>query len=195
MTPKLLLKIVCLYFVLSCTSSSIVQGIPVNASSRSPRDQQPRRLRKSNPDLNRVFTHPTITIDGQLLSRTGYFLEILQNGTIQATLNNSSIYTKLEMQSYNRTLKRFKGIHSEYFLACEIRNRRRGIFIGVRSLSTNSLFIEHMEENGYTTYRPLDFPTNNNNTGHLAIKVNGKFRRIERSTPGMHASQFTFLNH
>ena len=62
-----------------------------------------------------------------------------------------------------------------------------------QNLGTNSLFIEHMEENHYLTYKPLDFPIHPNNTGYLAIKDNGKFRRMERSKPGMHASQFTFL--
>lgn len=62
-----------------------------------------------------------------------------------------------------------------------------------QNLSTNSLFIEHMEQNGYLTFKPLDFPFHVNNTGYLAIKDNGKFRRMERSKPGMHASQFAFL--
>ncbi|XP_078356958.1 fibroblast growth factor 10-like isoform X1 [Oculina patagonica] len=186
------LMIVFIYFVLSCTSSSIVQGIPVTTNSRSSRDRVPRHFHNSN-DLDKVFTHPTLRLKGQLLSRTGYFLEILKNGTIQATLNNSSIYTKIEMQSYNKTLKRIKGLQSKHFLACEIRDKRRGKFIGVKHLATDSLFMEHMEENGYLTYRALNFQKHLNNTGFLAIKDNGKFRRIDRSTAGMHASQFTFL--
>lgn len=86
-------QIVFLYFVFSCTSSSLVQGIPVKANSRSSRDQLPRRVRKSN-DLDEVFPDPTVTQEGQLFSRTGFFLVILPNGTIQTTLNNSSIYSK-----------------------------------------------------------------------------------------------------
>ena len=86
-------QIVFLYFVFSCTSSSLVQGIPVEANSRSSRDQLPKRVRKSN-DLNQVFPAPTVTQEGQLFSRTGYFLVILPNGTIETTLNNSSIYSK-----------------------------------------------------------------------------------------------------
>jgi len=38
---------------------------------------------------------------------------------------------KLERQTYNKTLKRFKGIQSKLFLACEIREKRRGKFVGV----------------------------------------------------------------
>jgi len=191
---SLIQQIVFIYFVFSCTSSNLVQGLPVKANSRSSRDQPPRRVQTSN-NLDEVFPDPTITQTGQLFSRTGYFLVILPNGTIQTTLNNSSIYTKLERQTYNKTLKRFKGIQSKLFLACEIREKRRGKFVGVtqQNLDTNSLFVEHMEENGYLTYKPLDFPVHPNNTGYLAIKDNGKFRRIERSKPGMQASQFTFL--
>lgn len=194
MLSKRLFKIVCIYFAFSCTSSILVQGVPVKVNSRSSRDQPPGRIQNSN-DLDEVFPDPTITQKGQLFSRTGYFLVILPNGTIQATLNNSSIYSILERQTYNKTLKRFKGVHSKLFLACEIREKRRGRFMGVnqQNLDTDSLFIEHMEENGYLTYKPLDFPAHPNNTGYVAIKDNGKFRRIERSKPGMHASQFTFL--
>lgn len=188
------LLIVFIYFVFSCTSSNLVQGLPVKVNSRSARNQQSRSVQNSN-DLDEVFPDPTITQKGQLYSRTGYFLVILPNGTIQTTLNNSSIYTKLERQTYNKTLKRFKGVQSKLFLAYEIRGKRKGKFVGVsqQNLDTNSLFIEHMEENSYYTYKPLDFPVHPNNTGYLAIKDNGKFRRIERSKPGMHASQFTFL--
>ena len=85
---SLLQQIVFIYFVFSCTSSSLVQGLPVKVNSRSSRNAQ-------NPnDLNGVFPIPTITQKGQLFSRTGYFLVILPNGTIQTTLNNSSIYSK-----------------------------------------------------------------------------------------------------
>lgn len=183
------LLIVFIYFVFSCTSSSLVQGLPVKV-----RDQLSRRVRNSN-NLHGFFPDPTVTQKGQLFSRTGYFLVILPNGTIQTTLNNSSIYTKLERQTYNKTLKRFKGVQSKLFLACEIRDKKKGKFVGVsqQNLDTNSLFIEHMEENGYLTYKPMDFPAHPNNTGYLAIKDNGKFRRMERSKPGMHASQFIFL--
>jgi len=38
---------------------------------------------------------------------------------------------KLERQTYNKTLKRFKGIGSKLFLACEITDKRRGKFMGV----------------------------------------------------------------
>ena len=89
----LIQQIVFIYFVFSCTSSSLVQGLPVTVNSRSSRDQLSRRVRNSN-DLNEVFPAPTITQKGQLFSRTGYFLVILPNGTIQTTLNNSSIYSK-----------------------------------------------------------------------------------------------------
>lgn len=44
---------------------------------------------------------------------------------------------KLEMQSYNKTLKRFKGILSQNFLACELRGRKRGRFIGRVSIKRN----------------------------------------------------------
>ena len=77
----------------SCTSSSLVRGVPVKVNSRSSRDQPPGRIQNSN-DLDEVFPDPTITQKGQLFSRTGYFLVIFPNGTIQATLNNSSIYSK-----------------------------------------------------------------------------------------------------
>lgn len=86
-------QIVCIYFAFSSTSSSLVQGVPVKVNSRSSRDQPPGRIQNSN-DLDEVFPDPTITQKGQLFSRTGYFLVILPNGTIQATLNNSSIYSK-----------------------------------------------------------------------------------------------------
>jgi len=134
-------------------------------------------------------------VKGQLVSRTGYFLEILQNGTIQSTLNKTSIYTILEIQTYNKTLKRFFGVHSGYYLACEIRGKRKGKIVGQRHLTNNSLFVEHMEENGFLTYRPLTYSSRHpNSTGFLAIKENGKFRRVERSKPGMHASQFHVLS-
>lgn len=38
---------------------------------------------------------------------------------------------KLEMQTYNKTLKRFKGVQSKLFLAYEIRGKRKGKFVGV----------------------------------------------------------------
>ena len=65
----------------------------MKVNSRSSRDQPPGRIQNSN-DLDEVFPDPTITQKGQLFSRTGYFLVIFPNGTIQATLNNSSIYSK-----------------------------------------------------------------------------------------------------
>ena len=88
---SLLQQIVFIYFVFSCTSSSLVEGLPVKVNSRSSR--LPRSAQNSN-DLDGVFPNPTITQKGQLYSRTGYFLVILPNGTIQTTLNNSSIYSK-----------------------------------------------------------------------------------------------------
>lgn len=92
-TVSLIQQIVFIYFVFSCTSSNLVQGLPVKVNSRSARNQQSRSVQNSN-DLNEVFPDPTITQKGQLYSRTGYFLVILPNGTIQTTLNNSSIYSK-----------------------------------------------------------------------------------------------------
>ena len=92
-TVSLIQQIVFIYFVFSCTSSNLVQGLPVKVNSRSARNQQSRRVQNSN-DLDEVFPDPTITQKGQLYSRTGYFLVILPNGTIQTTLNNSSIYSK-----------------------------------------------------------------------------------------------------
>lgn len=186
------LLIACFFFVVSCLSSSTVQGTPVNPKFRSSEDGLSRQPRSSNA-MNKLFVVPTATLRGRLYSRTGYFLEILKNGTVQATMNNSSEYTKLEMQSYNKTLKRFKGILSQNFLACELRGRKRGRFIGRGNLSIDSLFVEHMEENHYLTYRPFNIINIYNNTGYLAIKSNGKFRRVERAEPGMYASQFTFL--
>lgn len=90
---SLIQQIVFIYFVFSSTSSNLVQGLPVKVNSRSARNQQSRRVQNSN-DLDEVFPDPTITQKGQLYSRTGYFLVILPNGTIQTTLNNSSIYSK-----------------------------------------------------------------------------------------------------
>lgn len=189
-SENLLLKIVCLYLVLYCTSPSLVQGLPVNSKYK---DRQSRSRVPKSTDLHRVYIRPTITMRGQLHSRTGYFLEILQNGTINATVNNSSIYTIIEIQSYNKTLKRFLGVHTGYYLAYEIRSKRKGKFIGLKKLGNDSLFREHMEENSYITYKPMIYPREFNDTGFLAIKDNGKFRRVERSKPGMHAAQFTFL--
>lgn len=176
------LMFVCLCLFVGCTYPSTVQGIPLNT----------RYMPKSHA-LDKVTDVPTATAQGRLLSRTGYFLEILQNGTIRTNPSNSSVYNILEIQTYNKTLKRFKGVYSHYFLACEVTGKRRGKFAGERPASNNSLFEEHMEENGYITYRPFLYTWSLNITGYLAIKENGKFRRVERTHPGMHASHFQFL--
>ena len=36
----------------------------------------------------------------------------------------------MEIQTYNKTLKRFFGVHSGYYLACEIRGKRKGKIVG-----------------------------------------------------------------
>lgn len=192
----------CLCLFIFCTYPTIVRaGIPVNSRSRHSRERLSRLLEdvpKPRGTVDRITMTPTMKMKGRLLSRTGYFLEILLNGTVQATLNNSSIYTVLEIQSYSSKLKRFLGFYSNHFLAYEVKGKRKGKFTGEpmsrsNRQSHNSLFEEHMEENSYTTYRAFAFTNNLNGTGYLAIKENGKFRRVERSKPGMHASQFTFL--
>ncbi|XP_068709542.1 putative fibroblast growth factor 1 isoform X2 [Montipora capricornis] len=176
----------CLF--VGCTYPSTVQGIPLNTRSRHAHGRHPR-----SDALDKVTDVPTATARGRLLSRTGYFLEILQNGTVRTNPRNSSIYNILEIQTYNKTLKRFLGVESGYFLACEVTGKRRGKFAGERPVSNNSLFEEHMEENGYITYRPFLYTSSLNITGYLAIKENGKFRRVERTHPGMHAAHFQFL--
>ncbi|XP_073238866.1 putative fibroblast growth factor 1 [Porites lutea] len=188
---KLFLSL-CLYLFFYCTSLNFIQGIPINY--KSSKDRQSRsRVAKSITHLHVVGNAPTNRVRAQLLSRTGYFLEILANGTIDTTLNNSSNYTILEIQTYNKTLKRFLGVHCGCYLAYEDRGKRRGKFIGTKKKTNDSLFLELFEENSFTTYRPLTYPRQHNDTGYLAIKENGKFRRVDRSKAGMQASQFNIL--
>lgn len=40
----------------------------------------------------------------------------------------------LELQTYNKTLKRFFGFHSRRYLAYEMISRRKGGFVGVVSI-------------------------------------------------------------
>ena len=83
----------CLYLFFYCTSLNLIQGIPIN--DKSSRDRQSRsRVAKSVTHLHVVGNAPTNRVRAQLLSRTGYFLEILADGTIHTTLNNSSNYSK-----------------------------------------------------------------------------------------------------
>ena len=143
---------------------------------------------------------PSVRTKVQLYCRTGFLLEVLDNGKIAGTQNVSSEHTILEIQVFGNILRRLKGVASGRYLSLNNRGRLTSTYNVYRNM--NTFFNERHEENHWISYSSSLHSRNcggwkkdlrRGNEWFIAIKKNGALKRPCKTEPGMHATQFVTL--
>ncbi|XP_032237798.1 fibroblast growth factor 1 [Nematostella vectensis] len=128
-----------------------------------------------------------------LQSRTGFFLQIPRRGKITGTLNRSSKFVDVHMQSLGPSVVRFLGVYSKSYLAMN----SEGVLYTTRRPTDECLFKEKLEYNSFHTFCSYKYSGLNSANGsrewYLAIKRNGKIKHGVNTSKRQRAVQFVVL--
>ncbi|XP_046851478.1 fibroblast growth factor 1-like isoform X2 [Xenia sp. Carnegie-2017] len=152
--------------------------------------------RRQARHLNFKNHTPSGKMKAQLYCRTGFLLEILDNGRIAGTKNVTSKYTIVEIQVFGGVQRRLKGVQTGRYLS--LNSRGRLLSIRNFSFNDNTFFNENHEENGWITYSSTHHSrgcgskkdSSKNNEWFIAIKRNGSLKRPCKTVSGMPSTQF-----
>lgn len=216
-TGAVLQMFTCLCILFYCSSLRPVQGLPLkprmkssNSRNRNTNDAYSETLNdimsfpsidvallnRKPRNLNAILRKPTATRNGRLQSRSGkHFLKISSNGHVGGSSDVCSPYALLQLQTYNRTLKRIMGVKSGLYLAINARGRlyTTDNKSGSGNTFLESLFVETHEQSDFLTYSSSQYPRGNNGTWLIALKRNGLVKKPSRTKIGMDSTQFTFV--
>lgn len=165
-------------------------------------DRSPKRRRH----IGYVNDTPSVKMRVYLFCKTGFLLEIHNSGRITGTANITSENALLEIQIFDKTLRRVKGVASSRYLSINKRGRLTSTF---DRNGKNTFFLENDEENAWYSYSSKHYGNNycsggvgagsKNSRGFrekewfVAIKENGSLRRPCKTHPGMKATHFFVL--
>lgn len=111
-------------------------------------------------------------IDVRLFSKTQVFLQIAADGTVNGTLECTSEYAKIQMQSMGREIQRIKGIQTGRYVAMN----ENGTLYSTTSPNSETLFRETLLSNGFSTFASVKYYRTSLYDSFISIGRNGKAR-------------------
>ncbi|XP_073237306.1 fibroblast growth factor 1-like [Porites lutea] len=154
-----------------------------------------RRYRRSilstNPNINQIASQTTSYIGTRrLYGKTGVLLQITSDGTVSGSVDCTSEYTKLEVHSVGKGMKRIKGIKTGRFVAINA----NGDLYSTTTPSDETIFKEAQSSSTYNTYASAKYYITSHYDAFISIGRNGVARNASGTLMSQNKVKFLLVS-
>lgn len=151
-----------------------------------------RKKRKSDP----IYEQPTNRREVRLLSKTGFFLEVLPSGKVGGNINKTK-YTKMEIQVFSTHVKRIKSVATGKYVAIS----KNGKVVAKDTADLETFLFEEVSEHFQHLYSSIKYPKSKSRLSwYLGLKrrhgrrsLQGRVKRASKTLAGDSATHFSIF--